>query len=239
MKRFVTLFSSSRFFTFSKTLYRKVRSETRLNGETPLNIRIFSNSVKNEENWNLLKENPVSNQIQPKKQPGLYMVRNSNNDKRYYGESANVSGRLASHKSLLIRQIHPNLRLQQDWNLYGGEIFEFVVLYMGPAWEKKEDRLIKETLLILADRSVCYNYLEGNLKPTEQNPFWGRTHSEETKKKIGDSMRGIPKDILGRRLKIDGIVYPSIAEASRQTGHSRKYLRKRLNDPMDLGCMEF
>lgn len=231
-----------------KIMHRKVRTETRLNGETPLNNKITSDSdsfetkdlIQTNLNSELIKnkENLVSNRIRPKKQPGLYMIRNFINDKRYYGESKNVSGRLASHKSILNRQIHPNKKLQQDWNLYGKENFDFIVLYMGPDWEKREDRLIRETLLILYDRSLCYNYLEGNFRPNEKNPFWGKTHTEETKKKIGDSMRDIPNDALGRPLKLNNIIYPSLAEASRKTGHSRKYIRKRLNDENDLGCIE-
>ena len=51
------------------------------------------------------KDNPVPNRIQPRKQPGLYMIRCIINDFRYYGESNNVSGRLASHRSLLIRKM--------------------------------------------------------------------------------------------------------------------------------------
>lgn len=221
-----------------KTMDRKVRTETRLNGESPFKIKNSNDSESNEKNSSFIKDNPVSNRIQPRKQPGLYMIRNSLNDKRYYGESSNVSGRLASHKSLLDRKIHPNRPLQQDFNLYGREIFDFIVLYMGPEWEKKEDRLVKESLLILTDRSLCYNFLAGNSRPNEKNPFWGKKHTEETKKKIGDSMRGIPNNNLGRALKLEGIIYPSIAEASRQTGHSRKYLRERIDNPNDSGCIE-
>jgi hypothetical protein len=53
------------------------------------------------------KDNSVPNQIQPRKQPGLYMIRCTQNDWRYYGESQNVSGRLASHRSLLNRKFIP------------------------------------------------------------------------------------------------------------------------------------
>lgn len=189
------------------------------------------------------RENPVSNQnqnrLQPRKQPGLYMIRCIVNDKRYYGESSNVSGRLASHKSYLNRNIHGSRQLQHDFNTYGIGQFEFVVLFMGPSWQNQEDRLVRESMLILQDRELCYNYLtNNNSKPKEQNPFWGKTHSEETKKRIGDSMRNIPNDALGKPIKLNNQIYPSLAEASRATGMARKTIRNKMNDPADTSCTQ-
>lgn len=159
------------------------------------------------------------------------------NDKRYYGESTNVSGRLNSHKSYLKRNIHPCRELQHDFQTYGIDQFEFVVLFMGPSWQNREDRLVRESMLILQDRQLCYNFLtNNNSKPKEKNPFWGRTHSEETKKLIGDSMRNIPKNALGKPIQLYGQIYPSLAEASCRTGMARKTIRKKLNDPANLSC---
>jgi hypothetical protein len=179
------------------------------------------------------KDNSVPNRIQPRKQAGLYMIRCINNDWRYYGESKNISGRLASHRSLLTRQIHPNRVLQQDWNKYGPEAFDFIVLFMGEKWESPEVRRGKELELIVLDRALSYNILEGfdGEKTGVKNPFWGRVHSSETKRKISESMKNIPKDELGKKLSINGTIYPSIAEASRQTGMARKTIRKKLEDP--------
>jgi hypothetical protein len=232
---------------------RKKRSETRLNGKYPLVLHSSSdesntylseqglNEVQKSEvnsNSDNKKDDSVSNQIRPRKQPGIYMIRCNANDLRYYGESTNVSGKLASHKSVLNRKIHSNAKLQHDWNTFGSDAFEFVVLFMGDKWKNKEERLAKETLLIIQERQLCYNFLESKFRPNEKNPFWGKTHSEESKKKIGDSMRGVPKDSLGKAINLDGVIFPSIAEASRATRHSRKYIRKRFVDPNDHGCTE-
>lgn len=65
-------------------------------------------------NFSADEDNSVQKQIQPRKKSGIYMIRCKKNDWRYYGESSNVSGRLASHRSMLKRQIHPNKRLQLD-----------------------------------------------------------------------------------------------------------------------------
>jgi hypothetical protein len=223
---------------------RKEKSETHLNGETLFLVEDsnFDQSSSNNSSSNR-GENPVSNQnqnrLQPRKQPGLYMIRCIVNDKRYYGESSNVSGRLASHRSYLKRNIHGCRELQHDFQTYGIDHFEFVVLFMGPAWQNQEDRLVRESMLILEDRQLCYNFLtNNNSRSKEKNPFWGRTHSEETKKLIGDSMRNISNDALGKPIRLNGQTFPSIAEASRATGMARKTIRDKMNDPGDLSCVQ-
>ena len=202
--------------------------ETCLNGETPTS---FSSELKETKRINKDEDNPVPNRIQPRKQPGLYMIRCIINDFRYYGESNNVSGRLASHRSMLTRNIHPNKVLQYDFNQYGIENFDFIVLFLGTVWENVIVRRGKESELIILDRALCYNILEGDSKPGELNPFFGRLHTPETKRKIGDAMRGIPNDLLGHKIFVNGDIYPSIAEASRRTGEARKTIRKKINDP--------
>jgi hypothetical protein len=177
------------------------------------------------------EDNSVPNRIQARKQPGLYMIHCLKNDWRYYGESSNVSGRLASHKSMLNRQIHPNKLLQADWDLLGSDHFQFVVLFIGQEWSDPVVRRAKELELIILNINISYNILEGIQRPGDKNPFWGRIHTVETKKRIGDAMRGVPNNLLGKQISIDNIFYPSLAEASRQTGHSRKLIRTRLNDP--------
>lgn len=222
-------FNFKKKFNLKLNAAREGRLETCLNGETPLITTLFNENKENTNN----EDNSVPNRISspsrratpPRKQPGLYMIRCTQNDFRYYGESSNLSGRLASHRSMLNRKIHGNRYLQQDWNQYGQENFEFTVLFMGESWEKPEVRRGKELELIVLDRDLCYNFLNPD------NPFLGRTHTPEAKKRIGDAMRGRPKDLLGKLISIKGIVYPSISEASRQTGEARKTIRKKVNDP--------
>jgi hypothetical protein len=177
-----------------------------------------------------LKPNSVPNQLLPRKQPGLYMIRCQFNDWRYYGESSNVLGRLASHKSLLNRQIHPNKFLQKDWDLYGENRFDFIILFMGSEWDLSYIRRGKETELIVLDRAFSYNILESRSRPGEKNPFWKRLHSPETKKKISQSLKSRPNDLLGKKIVIKKVAYPSIAEASRQTGIARKTIRNNIYD---------
>jgi predicted ArsR family transcriptional regulator len=43
-------------------------------------------------------------------------------------------------------------------------------------------------------------------------------------------LKGRPNHLLGRKIYIRGVLYPSLAEASRQTGIARKTIRKKLAD---------
>jgi len=54
-------------------------------------------------------------------------------------------------------------------------------------------------------------------KTGEKNPFYGKSHSEEVKKKIGESRKGKkPSNI--RKIEIDEILYEGLDEASAATG---------------------
>ena len=211
---------------------RKPRCVACLNGETPHDLTTCGD----------IADNPVPNRnrpVAPGRQPGLYMIRCTRNDWRYYGESSNLGGRLASHRSLLNRTIHWNVGLQVDWSTYGPEAFEFTVLYSEPDWSKVYDRRGREIELIVADRHRAYNVIEGlHDRHGKKNGFWGRLHTPETKRKISLAMKGVTNDKLGRAISIDGTVYPSLAEASRRTSLARKTIRKRVNNPAEKAYFE-
>ena len=208
---------------------RKPRCVTCLNGETPHGPPASRGTA----------DDPVPNRNPPDRHPGIYMIRCVQNDWRYYGESSNLSGRLASHRRLLTRTNHPNVGLQTDWSTYGPEAFEFTVLYNGPDWSKVHDRRGRETELIVRDRDRAYNVLESpHGRSGDPCGFWGRLHSPETKQKMRLALRGDPDDKPGRSVSVNGTIYPSLAEASRRTSLARKTLRKRVNDPTESAYFE-
>ncbi|BDA51907.1 hypothetical protein COCOBI_pt-2100 (chloroplast) [Coccomyxa sp. Obi] len=198
--------------------------KTRLNGRSP---RKMDNSVLTKSTaWD--QESP----LEARKLPGLYMIHCLANDYRYYGESDNVSGRIASHKSMLRRKIHPNMVLQSDWNRFAEDSFKFVVLYLGEDWAARKARLEMESGLILKDVERVYNCFDSFETGTgERNPFYKRRHSEKTKALQSLAKKGIPNDLLGKKISIDGQRFPSVAEAGRALGHARKTIRIRLNSP--------
>lgn len=187
---------------------------------------------------NSTKNNPVPNRMAPRQLPGVYMILCLVNNKRYYGESKNVSARLSQHKSRLRRNLHEVRELQRDFNIYGEEVFEFSPIWMDKN-STKEQRLALETEFIARFYDLCYNKFTKPNHKGENNPFWGHTHSAETIEQISRSQREKRQNSIpeGFAVNVKGVIYPSISEASRQTNHSRDTLRRWLNDPNNLDCV--
>lgn len=172
-----------------------------------------------------------TDQLVSRRQPGIYMILCLSNDYRYIGESTNVASRFAGHRRDLRRGIHNNEGLQKDFNLYGESAFLFTVLYLGEEWKERVTRIKKESQLIIEHVEKCYNhYAEMSDRMGELNAFYGKRHSEATRKLMSEQKKGVPNGLLGRKISIEGKEYPSIAEASRQLKHSRKMIRNRVND---------
>ncbi len=146
-----------------------------------------------------------------------------------------MSARLASHRSTLRKNIHTNRELQHDWNIYKHENFQFIPLFLGNKWSDRKVRLQKELFLVLQNPDFCYNYIEYFDRSGDKNPFYSKRHTEESKKLISIA-NSKPNDALGKGICLNKVNYPSIAEASRQTGMARKTIRKRLEDPNDKSC---
>lgn len=60
--------------------------------------------------------------------PGIYSIKNRINFHQYVGSSINVQKRMNIHKSTLNKKIHENSYLQNAWNKYGNDNFEFLLL---------------------------------------------------------------------------------------------------------------
>lgn len=64
-----------------------------------------------------------------KSKPGVYMILNAINDCRYVGSAArSISRRWSEHRYALKNNKHRNQHLQNAWNKYGSNAFEFIVL---------------------------------------------------------------------------------------------------------------
>jgi hypothetical protein len=187
---------------------------------------------------NSTKNNLVPNRMAPRQLPGLYMILCLRNNKRYYGESKNVSVRLSQHKSRLRGNHHEVRELQFDFNLYGEESFEFSAIWLDRN-STQEQRLALEIEMIARFNELCYNKFTKLNRKKENNPFWGRTHSAETIAQMSRSRRESSQLSLpeGLPVNVKGTIYPSISEASRATNHSRDTLRRWLNDPTNLDCV--
>lgn len=75
--------------------------------------------------------------------PGIYAIRCRANGKEYIGQTSQpIKDRWAEHYKMLYSNRHHNRWLQDDWNLYRPEVFEFRVLEVvtDPVWLLDRER---------------------------------------------------------------------------------------------------
>jgi hypothetical protein len=127
---------------------------------------------------------------------GIYAIRCMLSDRMYIGHSVNVINRWSQHRSQLRRDVHFNPHLQNAWNKYGEEAFEFVVLEKCPieALLDREQYYISTTpshYNISKFAGTCLGItrtLETRAKMSEAQK--GRKHSPETRAKISAARAG-------------------------------------------------
>ena len=111
----------------------------------------------------------------------IYSITNKLDGKVYYGKSERGEDRWEGHRSFLRGGYHRNSYLQNAWNKYGEDSFEFNVILTCPVSE-----LNQWEMHFIAEAGGCnsdqnYNLTEGGE---------GGSHSEETKKRISASTSG-------------------------------------------------
>ena len=96
-----------------------------------------------------------------KNQPAaIYEIKNKETGKIYIGATTTFPKRRNHHKSVLRRGIHENQVLQEDYNKYGLDVFEFEIIEEHPCdidfkiLEKIEEETIKR---LLSEGKKLYN----------------------------------------------------------------------------------
>lgn len=121
-------------------------------------------------------------------QSGIYMIINLVNNKFYIGSSIDTYHRMLSHISLLKRNKHDNVHLQNSFNKYNIGNFIWVIIEQV---DNYNNLLIKEQywldLLDACNQDIAYNMCSIAGSPL------GRKHSQETKDKISASNKGKKK----------------------------------------------
>lgn len=124
---------------------------------------------------------------------GIYKIVNKINGKHYVGSSINIDKRWSGHRYLLINNKHENQHLQNAWNKYGEDTFEFIKIedvLIPRYWtdkEKSEKLLQREQFyldqVLMEDRKMVNHSISYNIAIDAK----GSMISEEVKRKISES----------------------------------------------------
>jgi len=130
------------------------------------------------------------------KKSGVYKIINVLNNNVYVGSSINLERRKREHFNLLKKNKHINTHLQNSWNKYGGDSFEFIILEFC---EKEKCTLIEQNYIDKynpiyninprAGSSLGIKHKQETIEKIRKKQT-GKIKSEETKKKIGDKNKG-------------------------------------------------
>lgn len=201
------------------------------------------------------------------KKRGIYAITCLATQKAYVGKSTDIQDRKQHHFSSLRRGRHDNKNLQKDFDLYGEEQFVFTILVENSALTDDElNNLEKEYIAALDSFENGYNFTLGGqgsfgYKHDEQvkmirseymkqlvgekNTFYGKHHTEETKKLISERnkgrLKGIPKSedhkrkiregnikTRGKAIICEGVKYNTVTEAAQALNITPSLVRYRI-----------
>ena len=111
---------------------------------------------------------------------GIYKIENLINHKVYIGKSVNIKKRWKEHIYLLNKNNHINPYLQNAWNKYGPEQFEFKIIELCPLSTINEREIYWINYYGGIDSLNTYNVTKGG---------YGGAGNDEWRKKISETVK--------------------------------------------------
>jgi len=121
--------------------------------------------------------------------PGIYLIKNIENNKVYIGASKNMVFRIIQHRSDLKCNRHRRKNLQEDYNKHGFMAFEYLILEDCDEWllDEREKYWIEHYDAV----NKGYNLANGGHNGFgKDNYMFGKTHTDEFKKKMSERLQG-------------------------------------------------
>lgn len=139
---------------------------------------------------------------------GIYGIRNKETNKIYVGQSKHIEKRWKGHIRELKKETHRNKHLFNSFKLHGEGCFEFLVL---EECEESELDVKEEAWINKFPRELVYNQ---NLHIVdvrgENNPFYGKMHSDSSKSKMSawkkENFKGDKNPNFGKRWSFENRV---------------------------------
>ena len=119
---------------------------------------------------------------------GIYSIKNKITNEVYVGSSNNIKKRWNYHKNRLDSGRHDNPKLQNAWNKYGSDNFEFGIVLCT------SESLLLDMEQVFIDAifgSECYNLNKKAEKPP--GTLGKKIHNDEFKKQMSERFKGRPK----------------------------------------------
>lgn len=145
---------------------------------------------------------------------GIYAIKNKVNGYMYIGQSKNINNRWINHRSNLNNNRHHNQKLQNAWNEYGEDNFEFIVI------EKCEQDVVDDREIFwIAYYNTSDRYHGYNLSTGGEASSRGVCFSDEQKEKMSQLRNPdaiVQLDLNGKLIR----VWRSASHASRSLNTS-------------------